>query len=170
MLLFTLELNSFDLEIMTINLHRHDRRNYDWHTLWLEYHNSRLKEGNSMMSASILLKLRHLWSDLTVSYWKRVPYMQQSGPCCSTPQKHGRWEQKTCKASVVWTPLPRGVGRIWWVHSVSNSEVTRKVLGPRIQQSQHVINASRLNWLWRVLRMSIERLTHRALLCEVGCS
>ena len=56
----------------------------------------------------------------------------------------------------------RSIGKIWWEHRISNTEVRRRVLGPKNTSIEQLRN-HRLRWLGPVLRMSDDRLPRRAL-------
>ena len=59
----------------------------------------------------------------------------------------------------------RSIGKIWWEHRISNTEVRGRVLGPREHESViEQLHHHRLRWLGHVLCMSDDRLPRRALL------
>ena len=60
----------------------------------------------------------------------------------------------------------RSIGKIWWEHRISNTEVRRRVLGPRNMSVIEQLHHHRLRWLGRVLHMSEDRLPRRALFAE----
>ena len=52
----------------------------------------------------------------------------------------------------------RSIGKIWWEHRISNTEVRRRVLGPKNMSIIEQLHNHRLRWLGHVLRMSDDRL------------
>ena len=60
----------------------------------------------------------------------------------------------------------RSIGKIWWEHRISNTEVRRRVLGPKNMSIIEQLHNHRLRWLGHVLRMSDDRLPRRALFAE----
>ena len=60
----------------------------------------------------------------------------------------------------------RSIGKIWWEHRISNTEVRRRVLGPKNMSIIEQLHHHRLRWLGHVLRMSDDRLPRRALFAE----
>ena len=60
----------------------------------------------------------------------------------------------------------RSIGKIWWEHRISNTEVRRRVLGPKNMSIIEQLHNHRLRWLGHVLRMSDDRLPRRALFTE----
>ena len=60
----------------------------------------------------------------------------------------------------------RSIGKIWWEHRISNTEVRRGVLGPKYMSVIEQVHNHRLRRLGHVLRMSDDRLTRRTLFNE----
>ena len=60
----------------------------------------------------------------------------------------------------------RSIGKIWWEHRISNTEVRRRVLGPKNMSVIEQLHNHRLRWLGHVLRMSDDRLPRWALFAE----
>ena len=60
----------------------------------------------------------------------------------------------------------RSIGKIWWEHRISNTEVRWRVLGPRNMPVIEQLYNHRLRWLGHVLRMMDDRLARRALFAE----
>lgn len=62
----------------------------------------------------------------------------------------------------------RSTGRMWWGSFVSNSEISHKVLDPRVQSWEQPLIQYRLRRLRLVLHMSAERLLRCTLFNEAG--
>ena len=60
----------------------------------------------------------------------------------------------------------RSIGKIWWEHRISNTEVRRRVLGPKNISVIEQLHHHRLRWLEHVLRVSDDRLPRRVLFTE----
>ena len=60
----------------------------------------------------------------------------------------------------------RNIGKIWWEHRISNTEVRRRVLGPKNMSIIEQLHNHRVRWLGHVLRMSDDRLPWFALFAE----
>ena len=60
----------------------------------------------------------------------------------------------------------RSIGKIWWEHKISNTEVRWRVLGPKNMSIIEQVHHHRPRWLGHVLRMSGNRLLRRALFAE----
>ena len=60
----------------------------------------------------------------------------------------------------------RSIGKVWWEHRISNTEVRRRVLGPKNMSIIEQLHNHRLRWLGHVLRMSDDRLPRWVLLAE----
>ena len=52
----------------------------------------------------------------------------------------------------------RSIGEVWWEHRISNTEVRRRILGPKNMSIIEQLHNHRLRWLGHVLCMSEDRL------------
>ena len=111
------------------------------------------------------LHLHHLWRETISNQPRRVGYTQwQCAQSCCMFERPGHWRQKTygdCRCCD--HRCLRSIGKIRWEHTISNTEVRRRVLGLRNMSIKEQLHNHRLRWLGYVLRMSDDRLPRRAL-------
>ena len=116
--------------------------------------------------------LHHLWRRNDIKLFTKLRYIQrQCAHSYCLVQRPGHWRQKMygdCRCSIIC--CLQSIGKIWWEHRISNTEVRRRVLGPKNTSIIEQLHHHRLRWLGHVLRMSDNCLPRRALFAKPSSS